>query len=258
MSDDKKVLFVEWCAQDALGGTLQMEPMTELAYRRILDMIYASDDSLIDDDAVLQYSTKTGAKWKAIKRQLIDIHKKIYVENGFIRNRKCTEKLEKSWANISQKSEAGKLSAEKRKSLKNNKPTPTAVATPVPTIVPTNQEPNNQYPIKEEKKEARAPKTPKPEDVSETVWKDFNSLRKTKKAPVTETALNGIRKEAEIAGISLDDALREVCSRGWQGFKAEWYLNAKGKSSDARTGNPKSAVDAMFAGFATAVGNNPV
>lgn len=72
-SGGNKVLFVEWCAADALGGTLQMDPLTELAYRRILDMIYATDDNLMDDDAVLQYSTKAGKKWKAIKLSLIHI-----------------------------------------------------------------------------------------------------------------------------------------------------------------------------------------
>lgn len=61
-----------------------------------------------------------------------------------------------------------------------------------------------------------------PQDVTESVWADFLTLRKTKKAPVTETALVKIRNEAVKAGVSLEDALRECCSRGWQGFKADW------------------------------------
>lgn len=61
-----------------------------------------------------------------------------------------------------------------------------------------------------------------PDDVTESVWADFLTLRKTKKAPVTETALVKIRNEAVRAGVSLEDALRECCSRGWQGFKADW------------------------------------
>lgn len=145
---EHKVLFVEWCAKDALDGTQQMDPMTELAYRRVLDMIYATNDDLLDDDKVLQYSTKTGPKWRAIKKALIEVHKKIYVENGKIRNAVCTKKLEKSRANIEQKSIAGKSSAEARKALKDNETGSTAVETSVataePTGVPTNQEPNNQ------------------------------------------------------------------------------------------------------------------
>lgn len=141
-----KVLFVEWCAKDALDGTLQMDPLAELAYRRIIDMIYASDDTLRDDDAMLQYATKTGAKWKAVKKKLVEDYKKISIENGYIKQSTCTEKLEKSRENIRQKSWAGKASAEARKSLKDIEPDPTAVPTPVitavPTAVPTNQEPN--------------------------------------------------------------------------------------------------------------------
>ncbi len=119
MTDDIKALFVEYCADDMLGGTLQMEPMAELAYRRICDMIYSTDDNLIDDDDVLKYSTKTGSKWKAIKFALIEQYDKIYLENGYIRQKKCTEKLDKSWSKIAQSSHAGKMSAQKRKYLKS-------------------------------------------------------------------------------------------------------------------------------------------
>src|SRR3954452_20721548 len=112
MSD--KILVIEWCAKDALDGTSQMAPLTELAYRRILDMIYSTNDQLLDDDSVLQYSTKTGSKWKAIKKELIEVHKKITIEDGRIRHHVCTEKLAKSQRQIDQKSEAGKASAEAR------------------------------------------------------------------------------------------------------------------------------------------------
>lgn len=63
----------------------------------------------------------------------------------------------------------------------------------------------------------------KPDDVSDQVWEDFLQIRKAKHAPLTETALNGIRREAEKAGISLEAALQTCCERGWQGFKADWY-----------------------------------
>jgi len=141
MTEDVKILFVQYCADDMLGGTLDLEPLTELAYRRICDMIYKTNDNLLDNDAALEYSTKTGKHWKKIKTQLIIDHEKIYVEHGRIRQRVCSEKLEDSRANIEQKSRAGKASAENRKSLENNDTGSTAVITAVPTAVPTNQEP---------------------------------------------------------------------------------------------------------------------
>ncbi len=51
---------------------------------------------------------------------------------------------------------------------------------------------------------------------------DWIKLRKAKKAEVTKTAIDGVADEAAKAGISLDGALRECCTRGWAGFKASW------------------------------------
>lgn len=66
----------------------------------------------------------------------------------------------------------------------------------------------------------------KPEDVSEQVWTDYLAQRKAKKSPVSETVVAGIRREAEKAGWSLDAALAECVTRGWQGFKADWVKDA--------------------------------
>jgi uncharacterized protein YdaU (DUF1376 family) len=59
----------------------------------------------------------------------------------------------------------------------------------------------------------------KPEGISEKVWQDYNL---TRQKPLTETALDGIAKEAKKAGWTLEDALRECVVRGWRGFKADW------------------------------------
>mgnify|MGYP000848235222 FL=1 len=66
----------------------------------------------------------------------------------------------------------------------------------------------------------------KPEDVSESVWADFLSLRKAKRAPVTETAIAAARREADKAGVTLQDALTICCAKGWQGFNADWIKPA--------------------------------
>lgn len=64
--------------------------------------------------------------------------------------------------------------------------------------------------------------THKPDKVSEPVWSDFVTLRKAKRAPLSQTALQGIEREAEKAKISLEAALSMCCERGWQGFQASW------------------------------------
>lgn len=61
-----------------------------------------------------------------------------------------------------------------------------------------------------------------PYGVTEQTWADFKRLRAAKKAPITTRAIEAINKEAMIAGMSLENALRECCARGWTGFKAEW------------------------------------
>ena len=62
----------------------------------------------------------------------------------------------------------------------------------------------------------------RPNGVSEQVWDDFIALRKAKRAPLSQTALAGILSEADKAMMTLEDALTECVTRGWQGFKAEW------------------------------------
>jgi hypothetical protein len=69
--------------------------------------------------------------------------------------------------------------------------------------------------------------------VSEKIAHDFIALRKAKKAPVTETALSGIKREADKAGYSFERALQTCCERGWVGFKAEWVVD----KNDAKTRN---------------------
>ena len=75
----------------------------------------------------------------------------------------------------------------------------------------------------------------KPENVTQQTWDDFNAIRKAKKAPLTETALIRIQNEATKAGIDLETALQVCCERGWQGFKAEWYLKDRQNKPAQRT-----------------------
>jgi hypothetical protein len=78
----------------------------------------------------------------------------------------------------------------------------------------------------------------RPEGVTEQVWSDFLALRKAKKSNLTQTALDGIRLEAEKAGINLGDALTVCCMRGWQGFKADW-INSISIPAKQTNGNRK-------------------
>ena len=51
---------------------------------------------------------------------------------------------------------------------------------------------------------------------------DFITHRKACKAPITETALKGYRREADKVGIPLAEAITIAIERNWRGFKASW------------------------------------
>ena len=72
-----------------------------------------------------------------------------------------------------------------------------------------------------------------PDGVALTLWSDFLVLRKAKKLPITQTALDGLKREAEKAGITLNEVITICCERGWGGFKADWLKAEPTKESQA-------------------------
>ena len=74
--------------------------------------------------------------------------------------------------------------------------------------------------------------TETPSGVSDSVFKDYLEVRKTKKAKWTQTALKGLIKEAEKAGMSLQEAMELCCARGWVGFKADWVKDQQKPKED--------------------------
>ena len=63
--------------------------------------------------------------------------------------------------------------------------------------------------------------------ISGQLAKDFITHRKAKKAPITETVMNGFLREANKAGLSVAESVAISIERNWQGFKATWYLKDK-------------------------------
>jgi uncharacterized protein YdaU (DUF1376 family) len=113
----------------------------------------------------------------------------------------------------------------------------------------TQQEPNekatnNHKPItNNHKPNIRATVVAMPDGISQFVWDEFVKHRKSKKAQVTQLVIDGIQKEAEIAGFTLEDALKEIVLRNWQSFKADWVVqkqNVFNKVDIARVTVPSS------------------
>ena len=79
---------------------------------------------------------------------------------------------------------------------------------------------------------------PKPQDVSDSTWRDFKRQRKK---PITDTALRGIKREADKAGWPLEDALVEATERSWESFKAKWVKDRDGNKFQNSSSASKSA-----------------
>lgn len=75
--------------------------------------------------------------------------------------------------------------------------------------------------------------------ISGQLAKDFITHRKAKKAPITETVMNGFLREANKAGLSVAESVAISIERNWQGFKATWYLKDKELQSSKQ--QPQSA-----------------
>tara|TARA_R110000868_G_scaffold27474_1_gene104209 strand:- start:508 stop:1155 length:648 start_codon:yes stop_codon:yes gene_type:complete len=72
-----------------------------------------------------------------------------------------------------------------------------------------------------------------PDGVSSEVWQEFTKHRKAKKASVTPLVIKGIAEQAEKAGWSLENALRETVVRGWQSFQADWVTGKNAPSGQS-------------------------
>lgn len=75
---------------------------------------------------------------------------------------------------------------------------------------------------------------------SEQTLKDWFAMRKAKKALVSQTVINRMAKQLQIAvtaGLTVDDCLAEAVTRGWTGFEAEWLLR---RGNQAQTRFPQT------------------
>jgi hypothetical protein len=76
--------------------------------------------------------------------------------------------------------------------------------------------------IKESGKESGKSACAQPPDVADQTWKDWTALRTKKRTTVSETAIAEARKQADLAGLTLERFLQIWCARGSQGLEASW------------------------------------
>lgn len=231
---------------DYAAHTRHLSPMEDLVYRRLLDVYYLSEKAL--PESIEQCCRIIGLNDRSTDVQQVLNEFFVLGETGWESDRANAE-IAAFHAKKKQASEAGKASAAARKPLKDKecKRTFNDRSTDV-------QPTNNQEPLKNKDKKQKelTPATakavavlvPKSNDLAlltaidgmtEQVAKDFLTVRKAKKSPLTATAIALIAREAGKAGITTSQAIAIATARNWVSFKAEWVADKDGKTHAERT-----------------------
>jgi uncharacterized protein YdaU (DUF1376 family) len=188
---------------DYISHTIHLSSDEDLAYRRLLDMYYDTEQPIPNNIPLVSRRLRLGSE--VVKSVLDEFF--IQSDEGY-KNLRADLEIREYHAFIDKQRNNGKLGGRPKKT--QCKP----IDNPSQTQKKPNQQPTttNQQPIK----------IATPDGVSDSVWQEFVSHRKTKKAKVTELVIENIAEQARLAGWTLEDALKETIVRNWQSFKAEW------------------------------------
>jgi uncharacterized protein YdaU (DUF1376 family) len=194
---------------DYQSHTSHLSETEDLVYRRLLDWYYLHETPIPLNEDEVSRQIRMRSHTESIAIVLQEYFER--TDDGWIHHR-----ANKEIAKAGDKSEKASASAKARWSKKD--------ANALPTQSDSNAT-HNTLPITqdtEHKTQKKAPVVATPVGVSDSVWQEFVSHRKSKKARVTQLVIDGIQEQAKIAGWSLEDALKETVVRNWQSFKADW------------------------------------
>jgi len=199
---------------DFIKATARLSDSQTMGYLRLLWMYYDSEKPLNHDVEVLAF--QIGATIEDTELLLRSFF--VLRETGWHQTR-CDNEIQEYRKFLDKKSNAGKASAERRKNNGSTDVQQVLNSSSTDEQLTTNQQPitTNHKPKRE-----NATVVACPPDVQEQVWKDWQTLRKMKKAPVTETVVDSAKKEAAKANMSFNDFLVVWCRRGSQGLEADW------------------------------------
>ena len=221
---------------DYAAHTAHLDLLEDLAYRRMLDMYYLRECALPHDPAEVARLIRMRGNVAEVTAVLREFFTE--VEGGWVNGRCDEEILRMQDKQMKARASAEASVAARRAKAEGHRSTPaertlnersTDAELPTPTPTPTPTPINTPDGVGAPRKRSTATAlAARPDDVSEPVWQDFQRLRREKRAPLTDTALAGVRREAEKAGVSMETALAYCCEAGWQGFNAGWYADRQG------------------------------
>ena len=220
---------------DYAAHTAHLEPMEDLAYRRLLDQYYLRESPLPADIQVTAKLVRMRSMAADVEAVLNEFF--VLTPEGWMHSRcdaeiaKMQDKQEKARASGIASANARKAYAERTSKAKptdvEQKSTDverslgessTDVQLPTPTPTPTPIEEEGRAP----RKRSTTTDIAKPDDVDQQTWIDWVALRKAKRALASQTAVDGARDEARKAGMTLEAFFKVWCRRGSQGLDADW------------------------------------
>lgn len=184
------------------------------------------------EDAQLRLR-KVAVKLGLDLRELGEVARRL-AEVGLI----CAESLQPlAWDDRQFKSDHDTTAADRqrRKRMRDKEIPPVTVASRVShadvTRLEQNRTDTEQKKSIEPAARKRAAAPAAPADVPVPLWNDWLAVRRAKKQPLTATALQAVRNEAQKASLTLADAIRMSVENGWAGFKHSWLLEAAARSA---------------------------
>ncbi|UOF78189.1 hypothetical protein [Caudoviricetes sp.] len=196
---------------DYASHTRYLTQSQDLAYRRLLDLYYLHEKPIPKENPAALIGMNDCLT--SVEQVLNEYF--ILTDKGWV-NKRANEQIDEYRNKQKSASLAGKKSAEVRRANKD------AVSEQVFNDRSTDVQLNIKHKPLTIKHKPIKDNYVSPVGVLPEVWQDFVQQRKAKKAAISETAIKGIEREANKAGITLNAALQEICARGWTGFKAEW------------------------------------
>ena len=229
--------FYKFHIGDYMSHTRHLSLLEDLAYRRLLDFYFLHEQPIKHRDAARQIGMREH------EEDVLTVLNEFFLstDDGFV-NPRANKEIQEYKAH--QGTSAYGAFIRDNQSLKSvvqkdvyiqhftNGTLDTYINTlrtqdvPIMSTSSIHDATNNHKPltINHKPKRESATSVACPPDVSQQVWDDWVTLRKTKKAPITKTVLDGAIAEAKKLGWTLEQFLIEWCNRSSQGLKAEWIV----------------------------------
>ena len=195
--------FYSFNIGDYMSHTMHLSPMEDLAYRRCMDIYYLHEKPLPEDVKNVARLIRMMDHTHQVQI-VLEEYFTLQLGKGWTLNR-ADEEIQKYQSKVEQSKRAAQASVQRRLNARL-----------------TDVQPNKKQETLNKKQETYNKTLKRPRNVSKKTWDDFLVHRKNKKAPLTETALKGIKNEVKKTSISLEDALVMCQARGWQSFKSDW------------------------------------